>query len=158
MCHPLPLSQIWVAMFDNITSVNRATFIMSAVAMVFLVIFKILNKLLKSPRVKIPVKVYKRDQGKWTTKYIPWPIPIPSQLIVVCVCSPSPSLPPSLPPSPFLPHAYIRMSPQIVSTFQLYNLLYAFVHCTYACITPQFHMTVPSVSAGCGGYSDSLLR
>ena len=70
-------------MFVNIRSINLATIIVSAVAIVFLIIFKILNKLLKSPKIQIPVKTYRRTERQWIVKRFPWPVPIPSQLIVV---------------------------------------------------------------------------
>ena len=68
-------------MFQNIGSVNSTTIIVSIIAIIILIVFKVLNKLLKSPKVKVPVKIYK--MGAWTTRWIPWPVPIPSQLIVV---------------------------------------------------------------------------
>lgn len=74
-------------MLQNVKSINWATIIVSTVAIIFLIIFRILNMLLKSPKVKVPLKVYKRAENKWTVKRFPWPIPIPSQLIVVVVAT-----------------------------------------------------------------------
>ena len=75
-------------MFENFRCINWATIIISVIAIIFLIIFKILNKLLKSPKLKIPIKVYRPAEKKWVTKRVPWPIPIPSQLIVVSVVVP----------------------------------------------------------------------
>jgi hypothetical protein len=69
-------------MFENISCVNPTTIIISIIAMIFLIIFKIVNKLV-IPKIKVPVKIYLRDQKKWVTKMFPWPFPIPAQLIVV---------------------------------------------------------------------------
>ena len=81
---PSHFSQTWIAMFRNFGSINWSTVLLSAIAIFFLIVFKILNKLLKSPKVpKVPVKVYRRTERKWITKRFTWPVPIPSQLIVV---------------------------------------------------------------------------
>ncbi len=74
-------------MFRNFTHINPAAIVVSIIAMVFLIIFKILNKLLKSPKVKVPFKVYRRQEHRWVVKKFQWPIPIPSQLIVVIVAT-----------------------------------------------------------------------
>ena len=79
--------QTWIKMFQSIPHFNPATIIISVVAIFFLVIFKILNKLLKSPKVKVPIKVYRSSEKQWVKKRVPWPIPIPSQLIVVSLHS-----------------------------------------------------------------------
>ena len=70
-------------MFSHFGEINWATIILSVITMFFLIIFKILNKLLKSPKVKVPCKVYRRNERSWIVKKFPWPVPIPSQLIVV---------------------------------------------------------------------------
>lgn len=80
-------------MFQNVGCINWATIIISIIAIIFLIAFKILNKLLKSPKLKVPVKIYRRTEAKCITKRFQWPIPIPSQLIVV---SSVPFRPPSL--------------------------------------------------------------
>ena len=62
---------------------NLAPIIIAALSIAALIVFKICNKLLQKPKVKVPFPVYERRARRCTTKKIKWPIPIPSQLIVV---------------------------------------------------------------------------
>ena len=75
--------QTWINTFKLIREFNAAPIIIAALSIAALIVFKICNKLLQKPKVKIPFPVYERNARKCTTKKIKWPIPIPSQLIVV---------------------------------------------------------------------------
>ncbi len=74
-------------MVQNIPSINWATMLISFLAIVFLIIVTIANKYLHRPRFKIPVMVYKQQEKKCISKKFQWPIPIPSQLMVVIVAA-----------------------------------------------------------------------
>jgi len=67
----------------NLGSINWPTLVISIVAIVALVIFRVINGCLLSPRLRIPVKIYKRSARKWVTKRYSWPLPIPAALIVI---------------------------------------------------------------------------
>ena len=75
--------QTWINTFKMIQDFNPAPIIIAALSAAVLIVFKICNKLLQKPKVKVPFPVYERRARTCTTKKIKWPIPIPSQLIVV---------------------------------------------------------------------------
>ena len=78
-----PSSQTWINTFKMIREFNPAPIIIAALSIAALIVFKICNKLLQKPKAKVPFPVYQRKARKFTMKRIQWPIPIPSQLIVV---------------------------------------------------------------------------
>ena len=84
MCtHTYLIMQTWINTFKQIREFNLAPIIIAALSIAALIVFKICNKLLQKPKVKVPFPVYERKARTCTTKKIKWPIPIPSQLIVV---------------------------------------------------------------------------
>ena len=80
---PFSPSQTWFNTFKSIKEFQVAPFIIAVLSMIALIIFKICNKLLQKPKAKVPLPVYKRAARKCITERRQWPIPIPSQLIVV---------------------------------------------------------------------------
>ena len=81
--HTCLIMQTWINTFKLIREFNLAPIIIAALSIAALIVFKICNKLLQKPKVKVPFPVYERKARTCTTKKIKWPIPIPSQLIVV---------------------------------------------------------------------------
>ena len=79
--------QTWIALLKNIGSINWPTLIVSIVAILALVIFRVVNSCLLSPRVRLPMKIYKRRERKWVTRKCSWPLPIPAALIVIIVAA-----------------------------------------------------------------------
>lgn len=73
----------WLALFTYISEVNPATIVISVIAILFLIAFKICNKFL--PRLRVPIPVYSRVLRHCKAHKIKWPVPIPSQIIVVIV-------------------------------------------------------------------------
>ena len=64
-------------------NVNTAAFIISVLCIIALIVFRIVDrKLLR--KLKVPCFLYSRYSKKWTKRKFKWPIPLPSQLIVVC--------------------------------------------------------------------------
>ena len=74
-------------MLENLGSINWVTLIISVVAIIALVIFKVCNSFLLSSRVQIPIKIYQREERKWVTKKYSWPFPIPAALLVIIVAT-----------------------------------------------------------------------
>ncbi|XP_064398686.1 sulfate transporter-like isoform X3 [Halichondria panicea] len=80
----LSVPKTWVYFFENMNTINPAAAIISIISIIILIIFKISNKLLQA-KVVIPCAKYKGRKKGCVKEKIKWPIPIPSQLIVVVV-------------------------------------------------------------------------
>jgi len=77
----LRVPNTWIQTFGKITEINVATLIVSIISIAVLIGFKITNFFLG--KVKLPIPTYSKRERSWRVKKIKWPIPLPSQLIVV---------------------------------------------------------------------------
>ena len=78
--------QTWIEMFKQFTSINPATIVISILCIIPLIAFKITNKYIQKLKVPCP-KIIREPYRRCGTQRIKWPVPIPSQLVVVSLLS-----------------------------------------------------------------------